>query len=47
MDEILAEIKLAFDNFCADAEAIINEAKEKEVKNGRNKSRRTKSRGDE
>ena len=29
MDEILAEIKQAFDNFCVDAEAIIEEAKKK------------------
>ena len=42
--EALDEIKIAFDNFCIDAEAIINEAKGKqEVKNGRNKSRRQES----
>jgi hypothetical protein len=29
MQEILDEIKLAFDNFCADAQAIIDEAKNK------------------
>jgi hypothetical protein len=29
MQEILDEIKLAFDNFCADAQAIIDEAKSK------------------
>ncbi len=29
MQEILEEIKQAFDNFCVDAEAIINEAKTK------------------
>lgn len=28
--EALDEIKIAFDNFCIDAEAIINEAKEKQ-----------------
>lgn len=27
------EIKLAFDNFCADAEAIIEDAKKKKGKN--------------
>lgn len=32
MQEALDEIKLAFDNFCADAQAIIDEAKEKESK---------------
>lgn len=44
--EALDEIKIAFDNFCIDAEAIINEAKERttscgrkqEVKSGRNKN---------
>lgn len=29
MQEALEEIKLAFDNFCADAQAIIDEAKKK------------------
>lgn len=29
MQEILDEIKLAFDNFCAGAQAIIDEAKNK------------------
>lgn len=29
MQEILDEIKLAFDNFCADAQTIIDEAKNK------------------
>jgi len=33
MQEIMDEIKLAFDNFCADAEAIIEEAKKKKGKN--------------
>ncbi len=32
--DALDEIKLAFANFCADAQAIIDEAKER--KNGRN-----------
>lgn len=41
--EALDEIKIAFDNFCIDAEAIINEAKQTEVKSGRNKSRRQES----
>lgn len=49
--EALDEIKIAFDNFCIDAEAIINEAKQnttscgrkQEVKNGRNKGRRQES----
>lgn len=49
--EALDEIKIAFDNFCIDAEAIINEAKQRttsggrkqEVKNGRNKGRRQES----
>lgn len=41
--EALDEIKIAFDNFCIDAEAIINEAKETEVKSGRNKSWRQES----
>lgn len=41
--EALDEIKIAFDNFCIDAEAIINEAKQKEVKSGRNKGRRQES----
>lgn len=42
--EALDEIKIAFDNFCIDAEAIINEAKDKqEVKSGRNKSWRQES----
>lgn len=45
--EALDEIKIAFDNFCIDAEAIINEAKQKEVKNGRNKGRRKESSRDE
>lgn len=38
MQEALDEIKLAFDNFCADAQAIIDEAKAKQKggKNGRN-----------
>ena len=37
MDEIMDEIKLAFENFCADAQAIIDEAKKKKRgKNGRN-----------
>ena len=37
MDEILNEIKLAFENFCVDAEAIIKEAKKKKGdKDGRN-----------
>lgn len=37
--EALDEIKIAFDNFCIDAEAIINEAKEKQGgKDGRNKN---------
>lgn len=30
MQEALEEIKLAFENFCADAQAIIDEAKKKE-----------------
>lgn len=40
--EALDEIKIAFDNFCIDAEAIINEAKQKNggKQNGRNKGRR-------
>lgn len=33
MQEIMDEIKLAFDNFCADAEAIIEDAKKKKGKN--------------
>lgn len=42
--EALDEIKIAFDNFCIDAEAIIEEAKEKQGgKDGRNKGRRQKS----
>lgn len=42
--EALDEIKIAFDNFCIDAEAIINEAKEKQGdKDGRNKGRRQES----
>lgn len=45
--EALDEIKIAFDNFCIDAEAIMNEAKQKtnkqEVKSGRNKSWRQES----
>ena len=45
--EALDEIKIAFDNFCIDAEAIINEAKQTEVKNGRNKGRRQESSRDE
>lgn len=32
MQEIMDEIKLAFENFCADAEAIIEEAKKKRKK---------------
>lgn len=32
MEDILNEIKLAFDNFCVDAEAIIAEAKKKKKK---------------
>lgn len=40
--EALDEIKIAFDNFCIDAEAIINEAKQntnkQEVNSGRNKN---------
>ncbi len=38
MDDILAEIQLAFENFCADAQAIIDEAKAKQKggKHGRN-----------
>jgi hypothetical protein len=32
MQEIMDEIKLAFENFCADAEAIIEEAKKKKGK---------------
>lgn len=34
LDDVIPELKLAFDNFCADAQAIIDEAKEH--KNGRN-----------
>lgn len=53
--EALDEIKIAFDNFCIDAEAIINEAKERttscgrkqEVKSGRDKSWRQESSRDE
>ena len=30
MQEALDEIRLAFENFCADAQAIIDEAKKKE-----------------
>lgn len=46
--EALDEIKIAFDNFCIDAEAIINEAKEKQGgKDGRNKGRRQESSRDE
>lgn len=42
--EALDEIKIAFDNFCIDAEAIINEAKEKQgCKDGRNKGGRQES----
>ena len=41
--EALDEIKIAFDNFCIDAEAIINEAKETEVKSVRDKSWRQES----
>lgn len=41
--EALDEIKIAFDNFCIDAEAIINEAKEKEVKSGRKQRGRQES----
>lgn len=42
--EALDEIKIAFDNFCIDAEAIINEAKQKNGgKDGRNKGRRQES----
>lgn len=41
--EALDEIKIAFDNFCIDAEAIINEAKQKEVKSGGDKSWRQES----
>lgn len=49
--EALDEIKIAFDNFCIDAEAIINEAKQRttssgcqqEVKSGRNESWRQES----
>ena len=29
MQEVLDEIKLAFENFCADAQTIIDEAKKK------------------
>lgn len=32
MQDILDGIKLAFDNFCADAQAIIDEAKKKKSK---------------
>lgn len=43
--EALDEIKIAFDNFCIDAEAIINEAKQKNggKQSGRNKSWRQES----
>lgn len=37
--EALAEIKLAFENFCADADAIIEDAKQRRS-NGRNKGGR-------
>lgn len=36
IEDALDEIKLAFVNFCADADAIIEEAKEREKRNGRN-----------
>ena len=32
MQEALDEIKLAFENFCAAAQAIIDEAKKKKIK---------------
>lgn len=32
MQEVLDEIKLAFEKFCADAQAIIDEAKKKKSK---------------
>lgn len=43
--EALDEIKIAFDNFCIDAEAIINEAKQKDggKQSGRNNGRRKES----
>lgn len=47
MQEALDEIKLAFENFCADAQAILDEAKErKRGTNGRNESRGKKSGSD-
>lgn len=42
--EALDEIKIAFDNFCIDAEAIINEAKQKNGgKDGREQRGRQES----
>lgn len=42
--EALDEIKIAFDNFCIDAEAIIEEAKEKQGgKDGREQRGRQES----
>lgn len=45
IQDALDEIKLAFANFCADAQAIIDEAKER--KNSRDKSRWQKDRSHE